>query len=235
VNPYQDVTFRCNDDEVTTATTLKFQEDTTKDLNYRITVYGIDGFLPVIRVQTQSPNSYEICNTDAQHTVGDTFTLPGETARTIAQENLDSASQFLVGGAENTGVLTLTIGSKDGKPGRYMAIIEGFNIDPATDTDTVEVRVGPLAAKTTAIQFYMVAAENSRVDPYLTRGDGEDTCDDAGRKGCEAVPTFSGAGATLHEGDGTTIMGDRSDAGLLINPGNPDPVLVQLGSREGKT
>jgi hypothetical protein len=235
INPYQDVTFRCNDDEVSTATTLKFQEDATKDLNYRITVYGIDGFLPVIRLQTQAPNQYEICNTDARYTVGDTFTLPGEAARTVAQENLDTVSQFLVGGAENTGVLTLTIGSKDGKPGRYMAIIEGFKIDPAADTDAVEVRVGPLAAKTTAIQLYMVAAENSRVDPFMTRADTEETCDDAGRKGCEAVPTFSGAGATLHEGDGTTLLGDRSDAGLLINPGNPDPIVVQLSSREGKT
>jgi hypothetical protein len=32
-----------------------------------------------------------------------------------------------------------------------------------------------------------------------------------------------------------TLTGDRSDAGLLINPGNPDPVVVQLSSREGKT
>ena len=235
VNTYQDVTFRCDDNDVTTASTLVFQEDPIQNLTYRITVYGIDGFLPVIRLNTDLPNKVEVCNTDAAKTVGDTFTLPGETQRTISADNLDTVSQLLVGGGEKAGVITITIGSKDGKPGRYMAIVEGFNIDPANDTDAVEVRVGPLAAKTTAIQMYMVAAQNSRVDPFMTRADTEETCDDAGRKGCEAVPTFSGSGATLHEGDGATLTGDRSDAGLLINPGNPDPVVVQLSSREGKT
>jgi hypothetical protein len=235
VNTYQDVTFRCDDNDVTTASTLVFQEDPTKDLSYRITVYGLDGFLPVIRLNTDSPNKVEVCNTDAQSTVGDTFTLPGEDARSVSGDHLETVSQLLVTGAEKTGVVTITIGSKDGKPGRYMAIVEGFNIEPSNDIDNVEVRVGPLAAKTTAIQMYMVAAQNSRVDPFMTRPDSGETCDDAGRKGCEAVPTFSGSGATLHEGDGTTIIGDRSDAGLLINPGNPDPVAVQLGSREGKT
>ncbi len=235
VNPYQDVTFRCDANDVTTASTLVFQEDPAKDLSYRITVYGIDGFVPVIRLNTDLPNKVEVCNTDAQRTVGDTFTLPGEAARTISADNLNTVSQLLVSGGEQAGLITITIGSKDGTPGRYLAVIEGFSIEPSSDTDVVEVRVGPLAAKTTAIQMYMVAAENSRVDPFLTRADTEETCDDAGRKGCEAVPTFSGAGATLHEGDGTTITGDRSDAGMLINPGNPDPVLVELSSREGRT
>ncbi|MEO8613088.1 MAG: hypothetical protein ABI690_34665 [Chloroflexota bacterium] len=235
VNTYQDVTFRCDDNDVTTASTIVFQEDPTKDLAYRITVYGVDGFIPVIRLDTDSPNKYEVCNTDAQQTIGDTFTLPGEAQRTISQDNLNTVSQLLVNGADKAGIVTLTIGSKDGTPGRYMAIIEGFNIDPDNDTDKIEVRVGPLAAKTTAIQIYMVAAQNSRVDPFMLRPDTEETCDDAGRKGCEAVPTFAGSGATLHEGTGTTILGDRSDAGMLVNPGNPDPIVVVLSSREGKT
>jgi hypothetical protein len=235
VNPYQDVTFRCDDHEVTTASTLVFQEDPVTDLGHRITVYGLDGFRPVIRLNVDSPNEYEICNTDAQWTLGDTFTLPGENARTIAEDDLEGVSQFLVNHAENAGVITITIGSQDGQPGRYMAVIEGFNIDPATDIDAVEVRVGPLAAKATAIQMYMVAAQNSRVDPFMLRADTEATCDDAGRKGCEAVASFTGSGAVLHEGTGTTITGDRSDAGLLIDPGNPDPVVVRLGSREGQT
>jgi hypothetical protein len=235
VNPYQDVTFPCEDFEVTTASTIAFQEDPTQGLSHRITVYGIDGFQPVIRLNLDQPRQYELCNTDAQQMVNDTFTLPGEQPRTITADNLTSASQLLVNGADKAGLVTITIGSKDGTPGRYMAVLEGFTIEPTTDGDTFEIRVGPLAAKTTAIQMYMIAAENSRVDPFMTRLDTEETCDDAGRKGCEGVTSFADAGATLHEGEGAAFVGDRSDAGLLINPGNPDPVAVLLTSREGRT
>jgi hypothetical protein len=235
VNPYQDVTFRCEDYEVTTASTIVFQEDASEGLVHRITIYGIDGFQPVIRLNVEVPDPYELCNTDAQETVDDTFTLPGEPARTITAENLNTVSQLLISGAEDAGVITITIGSKDGLPGRYIAIIEGFNIDPGTDVDTIEVRVGPLAAETTAIQLYMVAGQNSRLDPFLTRSDTGETCDDAGRANCEAIPTFTSAGATLHEGAGTTLVGDRSDAGVLINPGNPDAIAVEFGSRADRT
>jgi hypothetical protein len=116
-----------------------------------------------------------------------------------------------------------------------MIIVDGLTIEPSTDVDAVEVRVGPLAAKTTAIQMYMIDAESSRLDPFMTRPDIEETCDDAGRKGCEAVVSFTGSGATLHEGNGATFVGDRSDAGLLLKPGNPDPMVVELSSRDGRT
>ena len=234
-NPYQDVTFRCDDYEVTTAATLIFQEDPSDELRHRITVYGIDGFQPVIRLNVNVPEPYELCNTDADRTVGDTFTLPGEETRTITEANLNTVSQLLISGAEEAGIITITIGSKDGQPGRYMLMLDGFSIEPSTDVDAIEVRVGPLAAKTTSIQMYMIDAESSRLDPFMTRPDIEETCDDAGRKGCEAVVTFTGSGATLHEGDGATFTGDRSDAGLLLNPGNPDPMTIELGSRDGRT
>ncbi len=234
-NPYQDVTFRCDDYDVTTATTLVFQEDPSTDLIHRITVYGIDGFQPVIRLNIETPDPYELCNVDAARTVGDTFTLPGEPARTVTEANLNTVSQLLVSGAEEVGTITITIGSKDGQPGRYMAVLDGFTIEPSNDVDAMEVRVGPLAAKTTAIQIYMIDAESSRLDPFMNRPDIEETCDDAGRKGCEAVVSFTGSGATLHEGTGATFLGDRSDAGLLLNPGNPDPMAVELSSREGRT
>lgn len=234
-NPYQDVTFRCDDYEVTTAATLVFQEDPSAELGHRITVYGIDGFQPVIRLNVNVPNPYELYNTDAQRAIGDTFTLPGEPERSISEANLNTVSQLLINGAEEAGIITITIGSKDGQPGRYMVIVDGLAIEPSADVDAYEVRVGPLAAETTAIQLYMIDAESSRLDPFLTRPNTEETCDDAGRKGCEAVPSFTGAGATLNEGSGATFTGDRSDAGLLLNPGNPDPMVIELSSRDGRT
>jgi hypothetical protein len=40
---------------------------------------------------------------------------------------------------------------------------------------------------------------------------------------------------TLHEGSGTTITGDRSDAGLTLAPGTTDIMTLELGSRESDT
>jgi hypothetical protein len=236
VDTYQDVTFICEGFEATTAATVTFAEDPQPSLVHRITVYGIDGFEPVIRLNVDEPEPYEVCNTDAAQTVGDTFTLPGEDQRTITEDNLNTVSQHLVSGAENVGDIIITIGSRDGTPGRYMAIFDlGFAIDPANDTDRLEVRIGPLAAETTSLSVYTVAVQNSRLDPFMTLLDSGVTCDDAGRTGCDGLPSFSGAGAVLHEGDGTTLRGDRSDAGLLLTPGNPDPITLEVSSRGGDT
>jgi len=82
---------------------------------------------------------------------------------------------------------------------------------------------------------YMVAAENSRLDPQLELLSTGLVCDDAGRRGCEDVPSFNRAGATLHEGEGTAIVGDRFDAGLRLAPGNPDPQDIELRAFDGNT
>jgi hypothetical protein len=240
-DPYQDVTFPCKDQgfEATTAATIAFQEDPTPNMQHRITVYGIDGFRPVIRVNFDGPNAqpFEVCNIDAEFTVGDTFTLPGEDTRTITADNLDTVSQLVLSGAEKMGLITVTIGSKDGQPGRYVAVFEGFAIEPNNDADAFEVRIGPLAAKTTSITAYMVAGDSSRLDPFMTLPESGLTCDDAGRGDCSTVASIAHAGVVLHDGGNHTVsyIGDRSDAGILINPGNPDPVGLQLSSRSGDT
>jgi hypothetical protein len=237
VNDLQDVTFRCESYEVTTAATLRFAEDRQPDLSHRVTVYGLDGFQPVIRFYTDQPQPFELCNTNADETIGDTFTLPGEEPRTITADQLDTVSQMVVSGAEEAGTLIFTIGSRDGAPGRYMAIIEGFSIEPRDDVDALDARIGPLAAQSTSLLVYMVAAPNSRLDPFmLLPGEETDlTCDDAGRRGCLDVLSFDGAGAVIHEGGGTELIGDRSDAGLLLTPGNPDSMVIELSSRDGRT
>jgi hypothetical protein len=241
VDPYQDVTFTCKDRgfDATTAATLSIAEDPVPGLVHRITVYGIDGFRPVIRANFDATNAkpFEICTIDATNTVGDSFTLPGEETRSITADTVDRASQIVLSGADQMGIITLTIASKDGLPGRYMAVLEGFAIEPKDDMDTVDMRVGPLAAKTTGITAYMVAGENSRLDPFMTLVSTGQTCDDAGRGDCSDVPTFAQAGVLLHDGQGNTVsyVGDRSDAGLTVNPGNPDTVSLQLTSRNGDT
>ncbi len=235
-NQYEDVTFACQDFEATSVLSLHFADDPRPKLGYRITVYGIDGFIPVIRLNFDVPGQdpFNICNTNADDTVGDTFTLPGEAARSITKENLSTASQLRFNGADKSGPVYVTIASKNGAAGRYVAIVDGLSISDASDTDTFEVRMGPLA-KFSVLQMYMVGTQNSRLDPYMKWVAGNVECDDAGRDGCKNIPSFSKAGVVLHEGDGTTIVGDRSDAGLLLAPGNTDIMAIEAGSRANDT
>ncbi len=233
-NPYQQVVFPCEDFEATTVATLEFAEDLEQATSYRITVYGLDGLEPVIRVNIETQD-FELCNVNADRTVGDTFTLPGEETRTVEEDQLAAVSQLILDGADEMGIVELTLGSARGLPGRYMAVIEGFNIANSFDADTITARVGPLAAQSTSMLVYMVAAENSRLDPQMELLETGLVCDDAGRRGCEDVPSFNGAGATIHEGEGTTILGDRFDAGLRLAPGNPDPLGIEMRSFNGNT
>lgn len=233
---YVPVTFPCQDFEATTVASLRFADNPRPDLRYRITVYGIDGFIPVIRLRFDVPGQkpFDLCNTDADRAVGDTFTVPGEAERTITKDTLQSASQLLFTGADNAGVVNVLIASKNGAAGRYFAVIDGFSIGEASNTDTYDVRLGPLA-KLTPLTLYMVKTENSRLDPYMQWESGNLECDDAGRADCKNVPTFAKAGFTLHEGDGMTVSGDRSDAGLILAPGTTDDMTIQMGSRNNET
>jgi hypothetical protein len=238
VNTLQEVTFICQDFEVATAASLQFVDDPRPDLKYRITVYGMDGFRPVIRVKFNVKNMaepFEACTINADAMLNDTFTLPGEETRTVTEDTLQYATQFTVGSADLADIVSLTVGSQDGAPGRYVLVIDGFSIDTQDDADGMEVRVGPLAATRTFITAYMVATQNSRLDPVLRWNETEQECDDAGRAACKGVATFAGAGVTLHESDGLTITGDRSDAGLILAPGNPDSMTLEFASRSADT
>lgn len=235
---YQDVIFRCPkvEGDIATVATIRFGDDAREGMLYRITVYGLDGFRPVIKVNFVVQEAYELCNTDAQQTVGDQFTFPGEETRIVAETDLPSVSQFSVNGAEEAGIITLQIGSAGEAPGRYMAIIEGMTLDTPEDIDGLEARIGPLAAQSTGMSVYMVAEPGSRLDPFMTRLDNDQTCDDAGRRGCEDLVTFTGAGSIFTAGGvATELIGDRSDAGLFIPSGSIDPIPVELSSRANST
>lgn len=237
-NPYEAVTYICARTEIVTAATVEFFLDAPAEaaaLTHRITVYGIDGFQPVIQVLFEKYADATLCSTDAgQIIAGDTFTLPGEGSRTITADTLGSVAQLTLPDMENPGIVTIRIGSANGAAGRYMALLEGFTIDPDRNQDLVEMRVGPRAAAATAILVYMVGAANSRVDPFMQLPNDETvTCDDAGRRGCTDVTSFEDAGVTSQADGEVTLSGDRSDAGLRLAPGTPDVVPVVFSSRSG--
>jgi hypothetical protein len=83
----------------------------------------------------------------------------------------------------------------------------------------------------------MVAETGSRLDPYLQLlpEDPLIACDDAGRRGCEDVPSFEGAGATISANNGSVVRGSRFDAGLRLAPGSIDWLDLRFASLRDNT
>lgn len=225
---YQDVVFRCGADEVTTAATLQWAQEPGE--SYRISVYGLDGFRPVLRVAGPPNGDFEDCGADSQDMGGDRLALPGET-EIILPANSPDAVRFTVQAMLNE--ITLTLGSIDGTAGRYLLVIEGFTIAPAREIDLLTARVGPLAARDTEMLVYMIRRDDTRIDPLIQQFDTTDTllaeCDDAGRGACEAVPAISDLVIAFN--NAPALSGSRLDAGLRLRPGNPNPMYLSLTSR----
>lgn len=236
----QDVVFRCGEHEITTAMTMEFNSEGDDGEYYRITVYGLDGFQPYIRIDipfdgdTGDPTTTD-CTSEGKNTVGDQYTLPSQATVTV-EDGSPYTAQHVLTGMQEIGQLTLIIGSRDGAAGRYIAVIEGFSINQPADRDNLNVRVGPLA-RDSEMLIYMIRAPDTRIDPQvwmLAQNPAIDfVCDDAGRFDCADIPA-----AALYEfslSDGTTIAGSRLDAGVRIATGNPDRVALQFRSRSATT
>lgn len=232
-NPYQDVTFRCGVTDVTNAATIDFSQ--LPDESYTFYLYGFDDFQPILRMNIDLEGGFEQCSSDSQRLGGQVITLPDGETLTLADESPTNAAQFGAGQTDQINRITLTVGSIDGGAGRYMLVITGFNIDPAGGFDTVEFRMGPLAAASTSMTVYMVAQGSNRLDPFIKVFTDEEynipsaTCDDAGRRDCENVLSFDGAGVIFDTDN--SLIGDRFDAGVLLAPGNTDQQTLEFSSR----
>jgi hydrogenase maturation factor len=234
----QDVTFRCPNTaevEATTVLSLRLLDDFVDGLNYRVTVYGVDGFIPVIRVDITGDTPVTYCNFSNEPLVGDRFTLPGDSERTVPETDPLTAAETDISGVAD--IVNLTIASRDGAAGRYLLVIQGLAIEPQGDRDVVELALGPLVAQSGQVTLYMVGAADSRLDPFLATEDEAFTCDDAGRRGCAAVPEVTGAGVEQDGQDGSLLRltADRSDAGVILQPGGTDWVPLELRAREDRT
>ena len=229
VNPYQQVVFRCQAMEVTNVLTLEFNDDAP--LFYRVNVYGMDDFLPVIRVEIDSLGLTD-CSRDSQAMGGDSYTLPGAETVVLEGDEPEQVAQLAITGAQQAGNVTLTVGSENGLPGRYVVVVEGFRIDPANDRDRISIGQGPLAASVPLL-VYMVGSNDSRLDPVIEAESPVIVCDDVGRRGCDDIPAISGLRVTI--GDDVVITGDRFDAGALLPAGTPQLYTLELGSFSGNT
>lgn len=228
---YQDVVFECLDDEAANAFSVRFAEDGDQVTDQRITLFGLDGFQPVLRLELAAVEQ-TFCSQGWRDAEGNRYTLPGGTAVTIPDSALGPNTQHTIINAAAAGDITLTIGSMGEAPGRYMVVIDGFQITPGNDSDLIFVRLGPLASATT-LDVYMVQTGNNRLDPYIRLNENQLACDDAGGRGCPDVPPLAGAGMSLL--DGTLVKGDRFDAGVRLTPGTQDEQVLELGSFSGST
>jgi hypothetical protein len=222
---YQDVTFACGTTEAAAAASIHFSRDDTDNGAYSIRVYGLDGFQPVIRVQS---GSSDVCASEPADALGDTITLPGEPPITLAQPDLAYTTQYIINAANtpDPASITVTVGSLGGQAGRYLAVIGGFAIEPSSDFDTIEARLAPRPARGNApLLLYVIG--DGRLDPSVIAPDGR--CDDAGRRGCESLPAVAGVGMVFNSG--ARVIGDRFDAGARLTDAAPNQLqIISFGS-----
>jgi hypothetical protein len=233
-SPSSDVIFLCNGDEMAALASVAFTREDSDAAMYPLYVYGFDGLLPAIRVQFSEQN-IDVCHRDAHQQAGDVITLPGADPVTLEADQLDTASQLNANAGETPlGTITISFGAEAGTSGRFLAIIGGFGIAPNNDTDTLQARAGGLANRSIPMQLYMVGTgANNRLDPFMRFPTSGMECDDAGRRTCADVPSFNGAGVVFNTGE--QVVGDRFDAGLNFEVGNPAWQEVELGSFSGNT
>jgi hypothetical protein len=236
----QDVTFRCNTLIATTAATLDFTATDDSD-GYRLSVYGFDGFQPVIHATAGDRGQLDVCSEDSQAMGGDEVTLPGEeTIRLPDADSQENAVQYGLRGGEELGPVSFTIGSIDGAPGRYMAVIDGFKITPTLPAVYLDARIGPLATSSELL-IYMVKTGQNRLDPKLTQlilppnePSIEIVCDDAGARDCADTPPLGDAGVVFR--NGLEVTGGRFDAGFKLTPGDVERMtLIFAGQNPNAT
>lgn len=230
----ESVVYICNGDEMAVLASFQFVDDESTTGLYPLYVYGFDGLLPALRFQS-SEQVIDVCHRDAQDQAGDVLMLPETEPFTLAVDQLDTASQLTVNTNNlNMGTTTVTFVASSDTSGRYMGIIGGFTISPNDDTDSIRIRVGGLASRDTSLQIYMVGVgANSRLDPFMRFVGDEAGCDDAGRRGCDGLPSFNGSGVIFNTG--ARLIGDRFDAGLSLPVDSTGWHEIELGSFSGNT
>jgi hypothetical protein len=231
----QAVTFRCQTAEIAAAAVVELSAGLASEgVPYRLNVYGLDGFQPYVRI-TSPVGDLDYCRRGSDQTGGDVVLLPGEEARVFEGETLVNTFELFLETPNTLDRLRITIGSQDSAPGRYMAVLSGLSIDQPGQTDVVTAYVGPLAAAAGEVLIYAVGldAANSRLDPYVRLLPDLTGCDDAGRRGCEQIPSVRGAGLRL-AGE-YSILGDRFDAGVRLRQADLEGQDLEIGSFSGST
>ncbi len=229
-DPYREVIFTCFGDDVANVLTLEFIEDAAQADTFRATLYGYDGFDPILRTTLAQPMA-QPCAPPEDY--------PGETVTLPDGDIIDDAAVVranYVGGAD-IGPIRLNVGSRERAAGRYVLVIEGFTIGRNGDRDVIAFGSGPLAREVPPT-IYMLADKTTRLDPFIELVNPGSavvvTCDDAGVRDCASVAPADALTIDFGE-NGETLIGGRFDAGMQIVGGTPEQQLLEFSGFDGRT
>jgi len=246
-NPFMETEFRCDEWLVTNALTFDFSEDVVipEDVGpaevtefYRFSVYGLDGFEPVVRLLSDILVDRPLdCTDSARATVGSRVEFPTfDNPIEITEDNPDQITMVTLsntGQGDPLGDVAVTIGAKDGTSGRFIVVMEGMAINNRNDEDEFLIRRGPLAGDM-PLEIYVLGYPNTRLDPVATLYDTEtDTslfCDDIGVDDCSDLVDLTATEFIIGE-DFATYTGDRFDVGLRIDDTQNRPQTLTVRSR----
>lgn len=223
-NLLQPVTFRCGETLATTAATIAFDEPRDSMVTVSISVYGLDGFDPVIQ-QGRDGQTECLEPTPLEAAI----TLPDGTQYT--QDEVLSVTYTL----DASQPVYLTLGTRGELTGRYLVLIDGFLVDAQDDQDALFLRLGPRAIET-ELHIYMLNSPRARLDPVIELVRQEEgtvfRCDDAGRFDCDHIDAATGYHIEMGE---EGVRGGRLDAGAVIATGDDTPTAAALSSANNAT
>ena len=231
-NTYVDVVFRCKSEDVTTALVVVFGDQSETGAGYTIEAFGFDGFDPVIRLGGDDGTGGALCQMSAPATDDPAINVNLGAAEPLTFSGVSITGASVYSLTESDTEVRLTVGSKDGRPGRYALRIEGLSIESLGDADLIVVRSGPLA-KTEALWLWMLRSGLSRLDPYIVAPDDIAVCADVALRTCGA--SLLGSGITIRTNQGGATGSDRLDAVTVLNTGASDPIELVVSSQNGRS
>jgi len=252
VNTGVEVEFRCGERLITHALELRFAQapqartafngETVYEL-YRVTVIGLDGFQPMVRLVSDIRQERLDCSSSATGIPTTSFRTPqGETLALEPQTEEGAASLARltlrnVDEQEQFGQVTVSVGSLNGRGGRYLLLLEGLGLDQPSRQSRIELRIAPFARGTSPL-LAVIGAPTSRLNPVLELlgpdGTSLGLCDDAGRAPCPTDFSLAGVGG-LDALWGGTLLADRFDAALSWTPANLDWHALLISARDSQS
>lgn len=249
-----EVEFRCGDDIVDNVLELEFysQQILRTDRTgvnvyelYRISVFSLDGFQPVIFASADIQDAPLDCTSDASSLGTGTLRLPDGTDYAFSSTDTRSMAQLILRNEtleSPFGLIRLKIGKRPTETpsgGRFVVILEGLSLPQVGAQEFVAVRRAPFSRQS-PLMLALIAAPTSRLNPVLQVFDAQGglvaECDDSGRGTCADSPDLRGVGGLLALLGGT-LLADRFDASLLLLPPEPPLSWQNLGmsARNGES
>lgn len=250
-DPFLETEFRCDEWLLTNALTFQFSEDVLIPENvapaqitefYRVSVYGLDGFEPVIRIQSDILMDRPLdCTDSAQATEDSQLDFPFlDEPYIVTEDDADNVAMVTItnsGDGEPLGAVTINVGAKGESSGRFIVVLEGMELGERRDDDEFFVRRGAFASDS-ILDVYMIGHSDNRLDSQLglidDRSNLDLLCDDIGRGDCSDLPTIESSTILIGE-NGATYSPDRFDAGLRMDTSENEVSRLTFQSREHAT